>query len=131
LTGDGRHGGAFWHLDGREQGVEAAERPGGYRDTDDGQISTGCDGAREVGGHAGGADDDLQAAFAGGAGVLGDGLGVGVDVPDLDLVGDAVVLKARGASFEDGEVGLGADEDADRGVQKSSSSMASRAMSVR
>jgi hypothetical protein len=54
-----------------------------------------------------------------------------VDVPDLDLVGDAVALQARGASFEDGEVGLGADEDADRGVQKSSSSMASRAMSVR
>jgi hypothetical protein len=84
-----------------------------------------------VGGHARGADDALETAFAGGAGVLGDGLGVGVDVPDLDLVGDAVVLKARGASFEDVEVGLGADEDADRGVQKSSSSMASRAMSVR
>ena len=54
-----------------------------------------------------------------------------MDVPDLDLVCDAVALKARGASFEDVEVGLGADEDADRGVQKSSSSMASRAMSVR
>jgi hypothetical protein len=84
-----------------------------------------------VGGHAGGADDDLQAAFAGGAGVLRDGFRVRVDVPDLDLVGDAVILQTRGASFEDGEVGLGADEDSDRGVQKSSNSMASRAMSVR
>jgi hypothetical protein len=54
-----------------------------------------------------------------------------VDVPDLELVGDAVALKARGASFEDGEVGFGADEDADRRVQRSSSSIASRAMSVR
>jgi hypothetical protein len=54
-----------------------------------------------------------------------------VDVPDLDLVGDAVALQARGAPFDDREVGLGADEDADGGVQKSSNSMASRAMSVR
>ena len=131
VDGDGRHRSAFGRLNHRYQGIEAAERPGGYRDAYDGQVGAGCDGAREVGRHAGGADYHLEAAFAGGAGVLGDGLGVRVDVPYLDLVGDTVVLQARGAAVEDGEVGLGAYEDADRGVQKSSSSMASRAMSVR
>ena len=84
-----------------------------------------------MGGHACGADYDLEAAFAGGACVLGDAFGVAVGGADLEFVLDAVAVEAGRALFEDGEVGLAADQDSYARAQRSSSSIASRAISVR
>src|SRR5215213_2955352 len=131
VDGHGGYGDARGHLDGGEEGVEAAQGAGGYGDADNRQVSPRRDGAREVGCHAGRADNYLEAAFARRACVLGDAFRVAVGGADLQLVLDAVAVEAGGALFEDGEVGLAADQDTYARVQRSSSSIASRAISVR
>src|SRR5215207_7783516 len=118
------------HLDGGEQRVEAAQGAGGHGDTYYRQVRPRCDGASKVGGHPRGADYYFQAALAGRTCVLGDALGVTVGRADLELVFDAVVFEAGRAFFEDGEVGLAPDQDSYTRAQRSSSSIASRAMSV-
>ena len=50
---------------------------------------------------------------------------------DLELVVYVQVFETPGALLQDGQVGLASDEDAYAGAQRSSSSIASMAMSVR
>jgi hypothetical protein len=63
-----------------------------------------------VRGHAGGADDHLEATLAGCSGVLGDSLGVAVGGANLDLVLYPELFEPLGAPFENGHVRFAADE---------------------
>ena len=119
------------HLDGGEEGVEAAQGAGGDGDAYDRQVGPRRYGSGEVSRHACGADEDLDATLGRGGDVFGDGFGVAVGGADLELVVYPEVFEAVGALLHDRQVGFAADKDTDARAQRSSNSMASMAMSVR
>src|SRR6202049_1347003 len=98
-----------------------------HRHADHRQVGPGGAAAGEVSSTAGGGDDDLDTALASGSGPFHDAPRIAVRGTDLDLVLDPELLENFDARLHQGEIGLGAENDADHWLQETASS----AMSVR
>jgi hypothetical protein len=107
-AGDGHAGG---HLGDGEERVETGHARLADGDADDGEGGPGGDDAGEVGGHARGGDDHLEALVGGGGGEPLHLLRGAMGGHDVQLVLNAELAEGLEAGLENGDVGLGARED--------------------
>ena len=100
------------HLHDREQRVEPVQCLGLHRHAEHGQRGLGCAHARQVRSAAGARDDDLEATFARGGGVVEEEVRCAVRGDDAHLVRDAQTLEHLGGVFQGVPVGRGPHDDA-------------------
>ncbi len=118
---DRRHRDAAGHLHGGEQRVEAAERRVVHRDADDRQVRVRGHDTREVRGAAGGAQDHAHALVLRLGDEVHDGRGRAMRRHDARGEGDLELTKLLDAALQTGEVGVGAHQQGDLGLQERAS----------
>ena len=114
--GDGGDGDTGGHLEDAVEGIDSAEGFGLDGDADDGKRGEAGDHTGEMGGTAGGGDDDFESASSSGFGVLKHGVGGAVGADDFDFVGDAEGFEGFGGGKDRFEVAFTAHDDADNRV---------------